>query len=53
MRVLVLHPNFPAQFKHLLKPLAQKGHEVVFLCQTHYGRKIEGKASYAEKEIWT
>ena len=42
MKILVLHPNFPAQFKHLCKKLAEKEHEVKFLCQTHYGRTIKG-----------
>ena len=41
MKILILHPNFPAQFKHLSKGLADKGHEVKFLCQTHYGRSID------------
>ena len=41
-RVLFLHPNFPAQFKHLAAAAASAGHETVFLCQTHYGRKLPG-----------
>ena len=39
--ILFLHPNFPGQFKHIAKHLANKGHEVVFMCQTHYGRTIK------------
>lgn len=42
MKILFLHPNFPGQFKHLSKAAARAGHEVKFLCQTHYGRSIEG-----------
>lgn len=40
-RILFLHPNFPGQFKHVAKFFAENGHEVVFLCQTHYNRSIE------------
>jgi len=42
MRVLFLHPNFPGQFRHPAAHLAQAGHEVRFLCQTHYGRTLPG-----------
>ena len=42
MKILFLHPNFPGQFKHISKHLADASNEVRFLCQTHYGRKIEG-----------
>ena len=42
MKILFLHPNFPGQFKHLADAAAQVGHEVKFLCQTHYGRSIKG-----------
>jgi glycosyltransferase involved in cell wall biosynthesis len=41
-RVLFLHPNFPAQFKHLAGAAAASGHDVRFLCQTHYNRTIPG-----------
>lgn len=36
-----MHPNFPGQFKHIAKHFADLGHEVVFLCQTHYNRHIK------------
>jgi glycosyltransferase involved in cell wall biosynthesis len=42
LNVLFLHPNFPAQFKHLSKDIAQQGHQVKFLCQTHFGRTVDG-----------
>ena len=42
MRVLFLHPNFPAQFKNLCKYFVSKKADVIFVCQTHYGRKIKG-----------
>ena len=42
LKILFLHPNFPAQFKHLALSVASEGHEVKFLCQTHFGRKIDG-----------
>lgn len=38
-RILFLHPNFPAQFKHICGEYARE-HEVYFICQTHFGRKI-------------
>ena len=40
VRILFLHPNFPAQFRHPAQHFADKGHDVVFMCQTHYGRHI-------------
>ena len=42
MRILILHPNFPGQFKNVCQHFAAMGHEVVFLCQTHYNRTIKG-----------
>ena len=56
MKILFLHPNFPAQFKNLAQNTANTGHDVKFLCQTHYGREITGvdrltlknKAGYKE-----
>ena len=42
MKILFVHPNFPAQFKHIAKAAAFNGHDVYFMCQTHYGRSIEG-----------
>lgn len=40
MKILFLHPNFPAQFKQLAPNFANEGHDVKFLCQTHYGRTL-------------
>ena len=31
MRILISHPNYPAQFRRLAPALAQQGHELVFL----------------------
>jgi glycosyltransferase involved in cell wall biosynthesis len=42
VRILFLHPNFPAQFRDPARGLAAMGHEVTFLCQTHYGRTLAG-----------
>ena len=43
MNILFLHPNFPAQFKRPCIELAkQKKHQIKFICQTHYGRHIDG-----------
>jgi glycosyltransferase involved in cell wall biosynthesis len=42
VRVLFLHLNFPGQFRHLAASLAAAGHDVAFLCHTHYGRSLPG-----------
>ena len=42
MKILFLHQNFPGQFKHLALDLANRGHEVNFICHTHYDRKVIG-----------
>tara|TARA_Y100000739_G_scaffold128052_1_gene110283 strand:+ start:6379 stop:7593 length:1215 start_codon:yes stop_codon:yes gene_type:complete len=43
MKILFLHPNFPAQFKAPCIGLAQTNrHDVKFICQTHFGRSING-----------
>ena len=41
-RVLFLHPNFPGQFRDQALDFAALGHDVRFLCQTHYGRSLKG-----------
>ncbi len=41
--ILFLHPNFPAQFRQSCLSLSAKDiYDIRFLCQTHYGRNIEG-----------
>ena len=40
MKILFLHPNFPAQFKHIATAFGDLNHDVQFLCQTHYGRTL-------------
>ena len=43
MNILFIHPNFPAQFLAPCISLAGEGkHDIIFLCQTHYGRNIPG-----------
>ena len=43
MKILFLHPNFPAQFKAPCIELAQTNlHDIKFICQTHFGRYIKG-----------
>ena len=42
LNILFLHPNFPAQFKHIARDIARQGHQVKFLCQTHFGRTVDG-----------
>ena len=49
MKILFLHPNFPAQFKHIAAFAAQTGFEVKFLCQTHFGRSLKGVERIALK----
>ena len=41
MKILFIHPNFPAQFKFIAAAFASEGHHVRFLCQTHYGRTLK------------
>ena len=42
MRILFLHPNFPGQLIRPALVASQLGHEVKFLCHTHYGRNLKG-----------
>ena len=42
MRFLFLHPNFPGQLVRPALLAARLGHEVKFLCQTHYERSLKG-----------
>ncbi len=48
MRILFLHPNFPAQFRHLAVEMARSGkHQVVFGTA-----RMEGNLSDVRKEIY-
>jgi glycosyltransferase involved in cell wall biosynthesis len=38
MRILFLHPSFPAQFRYRSPSLAAEGHEVVFITARHQGQ---------------
>ncbi len=42
MKVLLLHNNYPAQFKHLLPWLVNAGHDVTFLSLESYGQNYKG-----------
>ena len=42
LKILVLHNNFPAQFKFLLPDLIENGHHVIFLSLESHGNKIAG-----------
>ena len=42
MKVLILHNNYPAQFKHLVPWLVRSGHQVTFLSLESYGVRIAG-----------
>ena len=50
MQILVLHNNFPAQFKHLLSTLVELGHKVVFISLESHGNRIAGVKHYVIKE---
>lgn len=49
MRILFLHPNFPGQFRQPAQEFAADGHDVSFLCQTHYGRSLPGVQRFCLK----
>jgi len=60
LNVLVLHNNYPAQFKFLLPSLVESGHRVVFVSLESHGNKINGVKHFKvsskptnEAEIWT
>ena len=42
MQILVLHNNYPAQFKNLLPILAKHGHDVTFLSLENHGNSFPG-----------
>lgn len=46
LNVLVLHNNYPAQFKFLLPSIIAQGHKVVFLSLESHGNKISGVKHY-------
>ncbi len=47
MKILLLHPNFPAQFRHVAVALAARGHQVVFAT-----RREEGQLTGVTKVIY-
>lgn len=47
MKILLLHPNFPAQFRHVAVALAAQGHQVVFGT-----RREEGQLTGVSKVIY-
>ena len=47
-KILILHPNFPAQFKNICLHFSKK-HEVRFLCQTHYDKQLPKVERYTLK----
>ena len=49
MQILVLHNNYPAQFRHLLPRLVQHGHDVRFISLENHGVKIKGVKHYLVK----
>ena len=49
MKILVLHNNFPAQFKHLLPLLVKRGHDVIFVSLESHGSKIKGLRHFVVK----
>ena len=49
MQILVLHNNYPAQFRHLLPRLVNEGHDVRFVSLENHGVKIKGVKHYLVK----
>ena len=49
MKILFLHTNFPGQFKHICGYFGALGHDIRFLCHTHYGRKVKNVNKYTIK----
>ena len=41
-KVLILHHNFPAQFRYLALDLAASGHDVTFLSERNYTGTLDG-----------
>ena len=39
-KILILHTNFPGQFKYICNELAGSN-AILFMCKTHYGRRIK------------
>ena len=38
MKILFVHPNFPGQFKHLVKDFVTRNYEIIFIT-THYTKQ--------------
>src|SRR5262245_62125494 len=55
VKFLLLHQNFPGQYVHLARHLAQAGHEVVFITQRKDKSALKGvkKVVYAPKRRLT
>ena len=49
MQILVLHNNYPAQFRHLLPRLVKQGHDVRFISLENHGVKVKGVKHYLVK----
>ena len=47
-KVLILHHNFPAQFRFLALDLAEAGHDVVFLSE----RNFVGSLTGVRQSVW-
>ncbi|MDC3185812.1 glycosyltransferase [bacterium] len=59
MNVLVLHNNYPGQFKFILPSILARGHKVIFLSLESHGNKISGVKHYKigpttknNKQVW-
>ena len=52
-KILLLHPNFPAQFRVIATRLGSSSqYDVRYVCFTHYGNKIKGVKHLVIKGEW-
>ena len=49
MQILVLHNNYPAQFRHLLPRLVKQGHDVRFISLENHVVKVKAVKHYLVK----
>jgi len=52
VKLLVLHPSSPAQFKEPVKWAVENDWDVKFICQTHTGKAIKGVDKLKMTGVW-